>query len=97
MLVGDSGLAFSRRINVWLPELGQGQKASTLIEPGRHQNKEMNKADIIITSKRLVFLNNVSKVLFIIMHRSHTIILLHFYLHTLWFKEKQIERQMNKL
>ncbi len=42
----------------------------------RHQNKEMNKADIMITCKGLVFLNNMSKLLF--HHALHT----HTHTHT---------------
>lgn len=70
-----------------LSELGQGQKAAALIEMVRRQNKETNKADIMISHKGLVFLNNVSKMLF---HHAaythvnmHTSILPHFHLYSL--------------
>jgi len=63
-----------------LLKLGQGQKAAALIGMVRHQNNELNKAEIMITSRRLVFLNNMSKVLFhhALLEGAHT----HTHTHT---------------
>lgn len=78
---------------MFLPELGQGQKPAALIEMVRRQNKERNKADIMISHKGLMFLNNMSKMLF---HHAaythvhmHTAILPHFYLYSLIFLLKE--------
>lgn len=49
---------------VWLPELGQGQKAAAFIETVRHQNKETNKADIMITCKGACVFEQYAKTAF---------------------------------
>lgn len=78
--------------HVSVTELGQGQKTAALVEAVKPRNKEMNKVNIMITHEEPVFFNNVSKLLFhyasyIHPHTNtqvqrHTMILLHFYLHT---------------
>lgn len=67
---------------VQLPELGQGQKAAALIEMVRHQNKEMNKADIMKTCEGPVFLNNVLKQLFHDAPHLHTRAHIHIHVRT---------------
>lgn len=83
-----------------LPELGQGQKAAALIEMVRRQNKEMNKANVMISHKGLEFLNNMSKMLF---HQAaythmhmHKAILPHFYLYSLIFSSLKENKSGSK-